>query len=389
MIPASGHSVRTAAALFVSCALWLTCVPSPAIAAPATPEISEKQAQAAAAQADLDRMRAELEGKIEEYNAVTEAVEQTEIEIDQTRRDLQQATQELQAAQDVLARRVSGIYRHGGAGVLDIFLGVRDFDDFVTRFELLRRIGASDAATVESVQQAKARVEASERALEQRHAEQLTLQKQARDRAAAIESDVSRQQAYVARLDSDVKRLIAAEEERQRKAAEQRAREAAAAAAAARRATPTTVQAPGGQSAEAGGSASQSGPVTASSGSVVDIALQYLGVPYVWGGSSPNGFDCSGLVQYVYRQVGVSLPRTSQSQFRVGQHIPVDRLDLLLPGDLVFFGYDGDPQRVHHVGIYVGGGNYVHAPYTGTVVRVNSLTARIESNHDYVGASRI
>ena len=392
MIPASGHSVRTAATFLLSCTLWMTCVPSPAIAAPATPEISEKQAQAAAAQADLDRMRAELEGKVEEYNAVTEAVEQTELEIDETRRDLDLATQELQTAQDVLAKRVSGIYRHGGAGVLDIFLGVRDFDDFVTRFELLRRIGASDAATVESVQQAKARVEAAKRALEQRHAEQLTLQKQARDRAAAIESEVSRQQAYVARLDSDVKRLIVAEEERQRKAAEQRAREAAiaAAAAAARRATPTPVQSPGGQSGDAGGSSGpESGPVIVPSGSVVDIALQYLGVPYVWGGSSPSGFDCSGLVQYVYRQVGVSLPRTSQSQFRVGQHIPPDRVDLLLPGDLVFFGYDGDPQRVHHVGIYVGGGNYVHAPYTGTVVRVNSLTARIESNRDYVGASRI
>jgi len=121
---------------------------------------------------------------------------------------------------------------------------------------------------------------------------------------------------------------------------------------------------------------------------VVDIALQYLGVPYVYGGSSPSGFDCSGLVQYVYRQVGVSLPRTSQSQFRVGEHIPADRVDLLQPGDLVFFGTDGDPSRVHHVGMYVGDGNYVHAPYTGTVVRVNSLTSRIQSSGDYVGGSR-
>jgi len=122
---------------------------------------------------------------------------------------------------------------------------------------------------------------------------------------------------------------------------------------------------------------------------VVDIALQYLGVPYVYGGSTPDGFDCSGFVQYVYRQVGVSLPRTSRAQYGVGQHIAADRVDLLQPGDLVFFGTNGDPSRVHHVGMYVGGGNYIHAPYTGTVVRINSLISRIQSNGDYVGASRL
>ncbi|MGB4441229.1 MAG: C40 family peptidase, partial [Coriobacteriia bacterium] len=121
---------------------------------------------------------------------------------------------------------------------------------------------------------------------------------------------------------------------------------------------------------------------------VVSIALQYLGVPYVWGGSTPSGFDCSGLTQYCYRQVGVSLPRTSQSQYQAGQHIARDRLDLLRPGDLVFFGTNGDAGDVHHVGMYVGDGNYVHAPYTGAVVRVDSLNARISSRSDYVGGSR-
>lgn len=393
MIFASGHSVRLAVVLLLSCTLLLTCVATPAAATPVTPEISELQAKADAAQSDLERMRVDLEGKIEEYNAITEAVEQTELEIADTRRDLDLATRDLQAAQDALSQRVAGIYRHGGASVLDVFLGVRDFDDFMTRFELLRRIGASDAATVESVKQAKLRVEAAERALEQRHTEQLALQRQARDRASAIESEVSRQQAYAARLDSDVRRRIAEEEERQRRVAEERARVAAAAAAAAEagraakanQAASPSPGATGGEDEVTG----DSGAIVAPSGSVVDIALQFLGVPYVWGGSTPSGFDCSGLVQYVYRQVGVSLPRTSQSQFSVGQRIPADRVDLLVPGDLVFFGYDGDPQRVHHVGIYVGGGDYVHAPYTGAVVRVNSLTARIASNHDYVGGSRI
>jgi cell wall-associated NlpC family hydrolase len=120
----------------------------------------------------------------------------------------------------------------------------------------------------------------------------------------------------------------------------------------------------------------------------VSLALQYVGVPYVWGGASPSGFDCSGLTQYAYEQIGISLPRNSRSQYLSGEHIPSDRVDLLTPGDLVFFGYDGDPSQVHHVGIYVGNGDYLHAPQTGETVKVQSLIARIQVSGDYVGASR-
>jgi cell wall-associated NlpC family hydrolase len=98
----------------------------------------------------------------------------------------------------------------------------------------------------------------------------------------------------------------------------------------------------------------------------VDIAQQYLGVPYVWGGASPAGFDCSGLVQYVYRQLGVDLPRTAADQAGVGR--PVASLADARPGDLVAF---GDP--VDHIGIYAGDGLMVVAPKTGDVVKVQSV----------------
>lgn len=394
MRSASGHSVRILVSLTLAVALCATCIPSFAVAVPATAEISRKQTEAASAQAALERMRAELEVQIEEYNAITEAVEETEKEIVATRTELEQAAAHLTAAQDLLADRAAHMYKHGGIGVMDVFLGVRSFEDLITRFDLLRRISAADAATVVSVQQAKVRVEAAERSLEQRHAEQVALQRHAEARATAIEDEVSRQQGYVDRLGEDVRQLIAEEEARQQALAAERARAAQAAAAAVaaaaqRVALPRTgPTVPGATETDPGGATAVAPAVGVVSGSVVDIALQYLGVPYVWGGSSPSGFDCSGLVQYVYRQVGVSLPRTSQSQFRTGQHVPADRVDLLQPGDLVFFGTGGDPSRVHHVGMYVGGGNYVHAPYTGTVVRINSLTARIQSSGDYVGGLR-
>ena len=98
----------------------------------------------------------------------------------------------------------------------------------------------------------------------------------------------------------------------------------------------------------------------------VDVAQQYLGVPYVWGGQSPAGFDCSGLVQYVYGQLGVDLPRTAADQARVGQ--PVASLAEARPGDLLAF---HDP--VDHIGIYAGNGLMVVAPKTGDVVKVQAV----------------
>jgi cell wall-associated NlpC family hydrolase len=98
----------------------------------------------------------------------------------------------------------------------------------------------------------------------------------------------------------------------------------------------------------------------------VDLAQQHLGVPYVWGGESPSGFDCSGLIQYVYRQLGVNLPRVAADQAQAGQ--PVASLADAVPGDLVAF---NDP--VDHIGIYAGNGLMVVAPKTGDVVKVQAI----------------
>ena len=99
------------------------------------------------------------------------------------------------------------------------------------------------------------------------------------------------------------------------------------------------------------------------------LAREQVGVPYRYGGSSPSGFDCSGLVQYVYGKLGVSLPRKSRDIAGVGHQVSVHAL---LPGDLVFFRING--RRVSHVGIYIGNSEFVHATKSGHPVRTDNMT---------------
>ena len=122
---------------------------------------------------------------------------------------------------------------------------------------------------------------------------------------------------------------------------------------------------------------------------VVAVAMQYLGVPYVWGGASPKtGFDCSGLVAYVFAQLGVSLPHYAAAQWYSPEAVWVAP-ERLQPGDLVFFtGSDGTRKAPGHVGIYVGDGYLIDAPHTGSFVRIDRLDGRWFANK-YVGAKRI
>jgi cell wall-associated NlpC family hydrolase len=123
------------------------------------------------------------------------------------------------------------------------------------------------------------------------------------------------------------------------------------------------------------------GPTTQGERAVM-LVQRYLGVPYVWGGAAPSGFDCSGLVMYVYAQLGVQLPHFSGSQWQSGTRVEWNELQ---PGDIVFF--DMGPTGPGHEGIYIGNGQFVHAPHTGDVVKISSLLAGSYSRR-YVGAVR-
>lgn len=114
---------------------------------------------------------------------------------------------------------------------------------------------------------------------------------------------------------------------------------------------------------------------------IVNTAKQYIGVPYVYGGRSPKGFDCSGLTSYVYELNGITLPRSATPQYAMGTKVSKSELQ---PGDLVFFG----SGHIEHVGIYVGDGNFIHSPRPGKSVQIETLMSGYYSRN-YYGARRI
>ena len=137
--------------------------------------------------------------------------------------------------------------------------------------------------------------------------------------------------------------------------------------------------------ASRGGTGSRSASVSASGSDIVAYAEKYLGVPYIHGGSTPDGFDCSGYTQYVMGYFGGSLPRTAASQYGSGTRIDKSQLQA---GDLVFFKPSSDSSRISHVGIYVGGGNFIHSPQPGENVKISALSSSYSRQH-YFGAVRV
>jgi peptidoglycan DL-endopeptidase CwlO len=367
-----------AAGLLVALVAGFVALPCSSQAKPSVsnPSIEAKRRQAEAAQTKLDDLSTSLEMRYEELAQIEAALAKTRAQIETTTAELESANVALQSSENLLGGRASSIYRNGPVDIVAVFVGAVDFQDFITRLDLMRRIGRNDAALVAGVKVAKGRVEAAQAALEARETEQIALRDQARRKKSEYESAFEQQKTYLAGLTASLKRLIEAERVRQEKLAAARA--AAAAAALKAQAARNVVK-------DLPFDASKLG---ASHPEAVRIAKKYLGVPYVWGGTTPSGFDCSGLMQYSYAELGISIPRTSREQFRAGAYIPPSRVDLLEPGDMVFFGYHGDPDQIHHVGMYVGGGDFIHAPSSGDVVRIASLAARIESRGDYVGAMR-
>jgi cell wall-associated NlpC family hydrolase len=337
--------------------------------------ITSKRAQAQAIMAEVESMNHELESTIEAWNYANVELDRIEGELASNAKHLAAARKSLRIAQQRISERLRDLYINGeGDSTLEVILGSQSLDDIITRLDAIERVSSQDTRILQTVKTYRKEVETRRETLRDARADQAQIVAEQASQKQYIESQIAEQNQLLASVEDEIAELRAEEARRQAElAAEARARAQAAqlaSQAAAQASYDTDVVVP-----------TYYADVPAARYShVVGIALQYLGVPYVWGGSSPaTGFDCSGFTSYVYAQIGVYLPHHAASQYSMGTPVPYDQL---AAGDLVFF------SGLGHVGIYIGGGQYVHAPQSGDVVKISSLSDRYASG-SYVGARRL
>jgi cell wall-associated NlpC family hydrolase len=346
-----------------------------AVPAFADPSVTSKRAEAQQVMGQLQQLSDSLERARGQYDAANAQLAKIQRDLRENKRELSIAKHNLKISQRTIAQRLVALYTSGQESTLEVILGARNLDDMITRMDNAKSVTLSDTQILAQVRHFRAAVKRHGELLRTAHAKQGHVVAQRAAAKYSIESKIGQEQRLYSSLKGQIAQLVAAQAARQLQMARQaQARlksqqiqsrdQAAATIVGITAVTPLadTVVAP---------------PPT--HGGVVAIALSQLNTPYVWGGGSPGGFDCSGLVMWAYAQVGVSLPHSSYAQYGYGVAVSRDQLQ---PGDLVFF--DG----LGHVGIYIGGGQFVHAPHTGDVVKISSLDEAWYASA-FVGARRI
>lgn len=307
-------------------------------------------------QREVDQLTTQISTLDEDYNHARIQLSAAERQM----RDLgiakEEANRELAELRKTASQRAAASYRIGMPNMILALFGSESFNDFSRRMGISSRVGDWESGIVTELEIANSRSQEKE--------EQL---RKERDRAKALSNSIAKKRSALQERVNQHEALMA------RVAAEERAAAARAARAAANSRTPVRPVAPLLRQEPK----IPTPPLPGSGNARAAIAAGYskLGTPYQWGGSGPGSFDCSGFTSYAWRAAGVNLPHSSRAQYASTKRVSRDDLQ---PGDLVFFG-----SPIHHVGMYIGGGNMLDASTYGRPVAVRSINRR-----GYVGAGR-
>jgi cell wall-associated NlpC family hydrolase len=365
--------------------------------------VSVLQAQLAAKVARADAAEVALSAAAEDFDTARIELADSQKAAQAAAAAARRARQRLAGAQQQVGELAAQTYRSGGAlASLDVLLSPTGPEQVLERASMMHTLGAQRQHTVQKMDaarvvatilraqaaQALARQTAAARRLE---LARIAAQQRAEAARAMVKTETAARNSLLVKLAAAQKTTVRVQRARQaglaaaaaaRRAAEQRRQAARAAARAAQqRAKTRSTSDSGGSSGSSDpsppgpGSGSSSGSSSAG-GRAVSWAEGKVGLPYQWGGAGPNSYDCSGLTMRAWAQAGVLLPHSARLQYSQVEKISYSELR---PGDLVFYATDpSNPQTIHHVTMYVGGGQMVEAPYTGANVRVVGLR-RVDS----------
>lgn len=337
---------------------------------------AEKQAEADAVRNQLVGLQADLETAGENYYAALDEQESAQRSMEEQQVKIDETTEEIEGLQDRLSTRARSMYRSGSTTFIDFLLGASSFAEFTQNWELLNQINANDADLVDQTKAAREQLQAAKDEFARQ--EQIAAQKAAECKQIHDEVQVKVQNAtdLMNSLDEEARALLEQEQAAAAAAAAAQAQAEAEAAAAAAGGNGGGNQGGGNDGGYQGGGGNDGGGnggggstivYPGGGGSAGDNSAAYsyacsrIGCPYVWGAEGPDSFDCSGLVTWAYRQLGIELPHQSEAQ--MARATRVVSVSEARPGDVLW--------RYGHVGIAggYGGTPYVHAPTFGACVR--------------------
>jgi cell wall-associated NlpC family hydrolase len=337
--------------------------------------VTSKRAQAQQVMGQLAHLSDSLERARSQYDASTQQLAKIQNDLRVNGYELKLAKHNLKASQRVIAQRLVTLYTSDQASTLEVVLGARSLDDMITRMDSAKSITGLDARVLSQVKTFRAAVKRNHELLAKARVSQQRVVSQRASAKASIESQINQQNSLLSSIKGEIAKIVAADAARQRQLAAAAQQRITLQHRVSQAQSQETIV---GVSAVAPQAETVVAPPSSFSGAV-GVAMSELGKPYVWAAAGPDSFDCSGLIVYAFAAVGKSLPHSTYALYSLG--VPVSR-DQLQPGDLVFF--DG----LGHAGIYIGGDQFVHAPHSGDVVKISSLSEDWYAS-TYVGARRI
>lgn len=365
---ASKSKVALNAAFAAILAVGLSVPAASAFAAPS----DDKQAEAQAALQKLNQYQSELDQASANYEAAHQEQIDAQNRVDEAQKQIEEKTAQIEKDQQRLSDRARDMYRSGDTNFLDVILGASSFEQFATTWNMLETLNGNDAELVSETKTAREELQAAKQEAEEQAKVASDKAEEAKSVAEAADQKASEMQQTYNSLSSEAQELISQER------AAQEAQQQAAAAAAEQNGTAgndaaTTITNNNRNNTTSSNSSSSSNsnknnasssatnnskPQSVSGNSVVNRAYSQLGKPYQWSAVGPNSFDCSGLVSYCltgsYSRLGTT-----------GTFMGWTRVSNPQPGDICV--------NSHHCGIYIGGGQMIHAPQTGDVVKVSSV----------------